>query len=532
MAAPSRRRPAAIGRGLALAAVYSIGLGLPFVLIAAAVGARRRRERLAAPSPPALQNVGGLLLVVVAAAHADRGLGGRHRLGPGATRQGFQVAIAEHPDLSTDRTRPPTTGPDARELGRAPGHPTHTQGDAARPSGRAAGPRLVGTLRWRWRQLTSMRTALFLLLLLLAIAAVPGSICPQRGIDAARVADLPRAAPAAVGPWLDRLGFFDVYASPWFSAIYLLLFISLVGCIVPRSRIHWHACAPSHPARRGTARAAARARRAGRRGRRLDETVAARPGGAAGQAVPPPQRARRRRPHPSAASAATCARPATSSSTRAHGLIIGIAVGHLFGWRGDRHPRRGRHVRRRDPAYDTISTPDPGSTPRRCRRSSGRHRQARRRVRREARARSSARRGDFTAHTTTSEAPGAPERSRRLGQPPADRRRRRRLPARQRLHPGHHGARREGRRALPRGDAVPAAGPNYRSVGVIKVPSARPSSSASPASSCRRPSRPSPTAPCRSSPTRTTPRSRCRCGRATSSRVVRPSRSTRSTPSR
>ena len=39
-----------------------------------------------------------------------------------------------------------------------------------------------------WRQLTSMRTALFLLLLL-AIGAVPGSIWPQRSIDPARTAD-------------------------------------------------------------------------------------------------------------------------------------------------------------------------------------------------------------------------------------------------------------------------------------------------------------------------------------------------------
>ena len=37
---------------------------------------------------------------------------------------------------------------------------------------------------------------------------------------------------------LDRLGFFDVYASPWFAAIYLLLFISLVGCVLPRIRQH------------------------------------------------------------------------------------------------------------------------------------------------------------------------------------------------------------------------------------------------------------------------------------------------------
>ena len=40
-------------------------------------------------------------------------------------------------------------------------------------------PRLgpLGWARWAWRQLTSMRTALFLLLLL-AIAALPGSIWP------------------------------------------------------------------------------------------------------------------------------------------------------------------------------------------------------------------------------------------------------------------------------------------------------------------------------------------------------------------
>src|SRR3546814_1204030 len=49
------------------------------------------------------------------------------------------------------------------------------------PDGDITSPALgfVGWLRWGWRQLTSMRTAL-VLLLLLAIAAVPGSIVPQR----------------------------------------------------------------------------------------------------------------------------------------------------------------------------------------------------------------------------------------------------------------------------------------------------------------------------------------------------------------
>jgi cytochrome c biogenesis protein len=87
---------------------------------------------------------------------------------------------------------------------------------------------------WRW--LTSMRTAL-LLLLLLAIAAVPGSVWPQRGVSAENVNAYLRQHPGS-GPWLDRFSFFDVYSSPWFSAIYLLLFVSLVGCLVPRLRQH------------------------------------------------------------------------------------------------------------------------------------------------------------------------------------------------------------------------------------------------------------------------------------------------------
>lgn len=90
--------------------------------------------------------------------------------------------------------------------------------------------------RWTWRQLTSMRTALFLLLLL-AIAAVPGSLVPQRGVDA-RAVEAYRIAHPHLAPWLDRLGVFSVYTSPWFSAIYLLLMVSLVGCIVPRTIVY------------------------------------------------------------------------------------------------------------------------------------------------------------------------------------------------------------------------------------------------------------------------------------------------------
>ncbi|MEV7973619.1 cytochrome c biogenesis protein ResB [Cellulomonas sp. NPDC089187] len=98
---------------------------------------------------------------------------------------------------------------------------------------------VVGWLRWMWRQLTSMRVAL-LLLMLLAVAAVPGTVWPQRAQDADKVATYLADHPT-LGPLLDRLQFFDVYSSVWFSAIYLLLFISLVGCILPRSRQHWRA---------------------------------------------------------------------------------------------------------------------------------------------------------------------------------------------------------------------------------------------------------------------------------------------------
>src|SRR5437764_2544892 len=87
-----------------------------------------------------------------------------------------------------------------------------------------------------WRQLTSMRTAL-LLLSLLALAAVPGTLLPQRGLNPVKVAqfysDHPTLAPA-----FDKLSLFDVFAAPWFAAIYLLLFVSLVGCLVPRIRLH------------------------------------------------------------------------------------------------------------------------------------------------------------------------------------------------------------------------------------------------------------------------------------------------------
>ncbi|WP_432482398.1 cytochrome c biogenesis protein ResB [Kineococcus esterisolvens] len=99
--------------------------------------------------------------------------------------------------------------------------------------------------RYCWRQLTSMRTALFLLMLL-AVAAVPGSTFPQENNDPAGVAQWVADHPTA-GPWVERLQGFSVYSSVWFSAIYLLLFISLIGCVVPRVAVHARALRSKPP---------------------------------------------------------------------------------------------------------------------------------------------------------------------------------------------------------------------------------------------------------------------------------------------
>jgi len=91
-------------------------------------------------------------------------------------------------------------------------------------------------LRWVWRQLTSMRTAL-ILLFLLAIAAIPGSLIPQDRVDPSAVFLFKRRHPD-ITPVFERIGMFNVYSSPWFSAIYLLLFVSLLGCVIPRLRLY------------------------------------------------------------------------------------------------------------------------------------------------------------------------------------------------------------------------------------------------------------------------------------------------------
>lgn len=121
-------------------------------------------------------------------------------------------------------------------------------GEAPAPRSTIAQPKLdaAGWARFAWRQLTSMRTAL-VLLLLLAVAAIPGSLVPQRSADPNGVVQFERDNPDLF-PVLDALQVFDTYTSVWFSAIYLLLFVSLIGCIIPRTQHHAKALRARPPA--------------------------------------------------------------------------------------------------------------------------------------------------------------------------------------------------------------------------------------------------------------------------------------------
>ncbi len=96
--------------------------------------------------------------------------------------------------------------------------------------------RLLALIRNTWRTLTSMGTAL-VLLFLLALGAIPGALLPQRSLNETKVAEYLAEHPT-IGPWLDRVQAFDVFSSFWFTSIYVLLFVSLVGCLTPRLAEH------------------------------------------------------------------------------------------------------------------------------------------------------------------------------------------------------------------------------------------------------------------------------------------------------
>lgn len=187
---------------------------------------------------------------------------------------------------------------------------------------------VAGLLRWAWRQLTSMRTAL-LLLFLLALVAIPGSLLPQRGTAPADVEQWIDTHPG-IGPLLDRLSAFDVYASPWFAAVYLLLFVSLAGCVVPRLRLHWRALRSRAPAApRNLARLPAH--RAYRTAAPPDAVLAAAQAGL--------RDARFRTVAAADSVAAEKGYARETGNLVFHlalvGLLVGVALGSLYGTRGD-----------------------------------------------------------------------------------------------------------------------------------------------------------------------------------------------------
>jgi cytochrome c-type biogenesis protein CcsB len=307
-----------------------------------------------------------------------------------------------------------------------------------------------------------MRTAL-ILLLLLALAAIPGSVIPQSGVDSLKASQWQDAHPTLT-PVYEKLGLFSVYDSPWFAAIYILLMVSLVGCIVP-----------AH------VRLLARLRASRRR--------AAQPDPAAGPRVvrhdgaPDGVLARRRR---AAAQRYRSSARATAASRRAGYLreagnllfhlsvlvvLVGFAIGALFGYKGgvilvsgtaspttsrstttsSRQPVRRRRAWSRSASTSTTSTSTWLTTGR-----AGHGARLRR-------------------HLTYRETPTAPERVRPRGQPPADIGGHRGVPDRARLRAGDHDPRRRRRRRLQRADVFLPTDQTVPSFGVVKAPDAEPS---------------------------------------------------------
>ena len=148
---------------------------------------------------------------------------------------------------SSDSTNGDSASDNSMTEGDATRPNDHMDAPAPAPQSKVQQPRLTlaGYARFFWRQLTSMRTALFLLLLL-AVAAIPGSLVPQITSDPNGVIAYRTNYPdtAAV---LDFFQVFNTYTSVWFSSIYLLLFISLIGCVLPRTKHHFDALRASPP---------------------------------------------------------------------------------------------------------------------------------------------------------------------------------------------------------------------------------------------------------------------------------------------
>ncbi|NQU36677.1 MAG: cytochrome c biogenesis protein ResB [Actinobacteria bacterium] len=222
--------------------------------------------------------------------------------------------------------------------------------------GATVGLGLTGWLRWMWRQLTSMRTAL-LLLFLLAIGSIPGSILPQQPVQPGEVTRYIADNPG-LGDFFQAIGFFNVFSAPWYVAIYLLLLVSLVGCIIPRTRLHWKAMRSTPP-------------KAPSRLSRLAESSAWQ----AGASAPAPQdvlneaaeglKAKRWRVHVTDFDGLTGAVSAEKGYLRETGnlifhvallvLLLAVALGGMFGWRGQALVIEGEGFSNTITQYDSFN---------------------------------------------------------------------------------------------------------------------------------------------------------------------------------
>ena len=135
-----------------LSVAYSLGLGMPFIVLGLAYRRMLGAVRWVRRHQVWVTRVGGVMLVVVGLLLVT----GWWDLWVAELR-GWVGSASRCRCDGTASTRPPSRRPAGRRR-------------AARAT---AGARPGELLRWAWRQLTSMRTAL-LLLLLLALASVPG----------------------------------------------------------------------------------------------------------------------------------------------------------------------------------------------------------------------------------------------------------------------------------------------------------------------------------------------------------------------
>ncbi|GAA3963828.1 cytochrome c biogenesis protein ResB [Actinomadura viridis] len=239
--------------------------------------------------------------------------------------------MAKTPDTDVQTGLPDETGngaetPAAAADGAATGAPAERRPPREVPRPKGLGP--VGWARWGWRQLTTMRTAL-ILLFLVALGAVPGSILPQRGQAPEKVAEYFEKH-ATLAPWLDRLSMFDVFAAPWFAAIYILLFVSLAGCVIPRALQHYRGMRARPPA-------------APRNLLRLPQSASYETGAAPDEVLAEARKVlRKRRFRVDAGEASIASEKGYLGETgnlvfhlALLGLLLALGVGNVFGYRGN-----------------------------------------------------------------------------------------------------------------------------------------------------------------------------------------------------